>query len=66
MVCLFATGEGEIPSTEGTTKGDPLAMVMYALTVVPLIRQLRAHVPEACQAWFADDATAVGPLSSLF
>ena len=41
-------------------------MAMYALAVVPLIRQLRAHVPEACQAWFADDATAVGPLSSLF
>ena len=41
-------------------------MAMYALAVVPLIGQLRAHVPEACQAWFADDATAVGPLSSLF
>ena len=65
-VCLFVTGEGEIPSTEGITQGDPLAMVMYALAIVPLIKQLRAHVPEACQAWFADDATAVGPLSSFF
>ena len=63
---LFVNGEGEIPSTEGTTQGDPLAMAMYALAVVPLIRQLHAHVPEACQAWFADDATAVGPLSFLF
>ena len=27
---------------------------------------IRAHVPEACQALFADDVTAVGPLSSLF
>ena len=41
-------------------------MVMYALTVVPLIQQLYAAIPEACQAWFADDATAVGSLSSLF
>ena len=65
-VHLFVTGEGEIPSTEGTTHGDPLAIVMYTLAVVPSIRQLRAHVPEACQAWFADHATAVGPLSSLF
>ena len=40
-------------------------MAMYALAVVPVIRQLRAHVLEACQAWFADDATAVGPLSSF-
>ena len=65
-VHLLVTGEGEIPSTKGTTQGDPLTMAMYALAVVPLIRQLRAHVPEACQAWFADDATAVGPLFSLF
>ena len=65
-VRLFVTGEGEIPSIKGTTQGDPLVTAMYALAVVPLIRQLCADVPEACQPWFADDATAVGPLSSLF
>ena len=32
-VRLFVTGEGEIPSTEGTTQGDPLAMAMFALAV---------------------------------
>ena len=47
------------------TQGDPLAMVMYALAVVPLIRQLRTVVPDAKQVWFADDATAVGSLSSI-
>ena len=61
-VCLFVVGEGEIPSTEGTTQGDPLAM---ALAAVPLIRRLRMTVPGASQAWFADDATAVGSLSTL-
>jgi len=30
---LFITSEGEIPSTQGTTQGDLLAMVMYALAV---------------------------------
>ena len=64
-VHLFVVGEGEIPSTEGTTQGDPLAMAMYALAVVPLIRRLRMVVPGASQAWFADDATAVGSLSML-
>ena len=40
-------------------------MAMYALAVVPLIRQLRTVVPDAKQVWFADDATAVGSLSSI-
>ena len=65
-VQLFVVREGEIPSTEGTTQGDPLAMAMYALAVVPLIAQLHAVVPDAKQVWFADDATAVGSLSSIF
>ena len=65
-VRLFVVGEGEIQSTEGTTQGDPLAMAMYALAIVPLIRHLRTTVPDVSQAWFADDATAVGSLSKLF
>ena len=60
---LMNTG---IQSTEGTTQGDPLAMAMYALAVLPLIRHLRTTVPDVSQAWFADDATAVGSLSNFF
>ena len=62
---LFVTGQGEISSREGTTQGDPLAMSMYALATVPLIRKLHSTVPDASQVWFADDATAVGPVSKL-
>ena len=62
---LFVTGQGEISSSEGTTQGDPLAMPMYALAVVPLIRHLHSTVPAASQVWFADDATAVGSASVL-
>ena len=58
-VCLFVMGEGELASTEGTTQGDPLVMAMYALAVMPLIRQLHVVEPDACQAWFVDDAIAV-------
>ena len=55
--------EGEILlSCEGTTQGDPLAMAMYALGVVPLIRRLN-HL--ARQLWFADDASAGGHLTDL-
>jgi len=64
-VRLFIVGEGEIPSLEGTTQGDPLAMAMYVLAVVLMIRCLRTDVPDTSQAWFADDATAVGSLLTL-
>ena len=64
-VRLFVVGEGEISSTEGTTQGDSLAMSMYALAMVPLICCLCTEVPDVSQVWFADDASAVGSLSSL-
>ena len=43
---LFVVGEGEITSTEGTSHGDPLAIAMYALAVVPSIRYHRTVVPD--------------------
>ena len=62
---LFVTGEGELASTEGTTQGDPLAMAMHALAVIPLINSLRHHQADVSQAWFVDDATAAGQFTPL-
>ena len=62
---LFVTGQGEISSREGTTQGNPLAMSMYALAMMPLIRQLHSSAPDASQVWFADDATAFGSAPAL-
>ena len=59
---LFVTGGLELSSSEGTTQGDPLSMPFYALSLVPLIRELNGSVK---QVWYADDAQATGNLTAL-
>ena len=59
---LFVDGE-TLQSAEGTTQGDPLAMVMYALGPLPLIRE--AAAANAVQAWYADDSTAASKIIRL-
>ena len=54
-----------ILSQEGTTQGDPLAMPMYALATIPLIKNLKTKVPEVNQIWYADDASGSGKISKL-
>jgi len=56
MVIIFFPTQGDhyILSQEGTTQGDPLAMSMYALCVVPLIQHLAGF--DVTQIWYADDA----------
>ena len=51
-----------ILSKEGTTQGDPLAMSMYGIAILPLIKRLN----NLCkQLWFADDAAAGGEINHL-
>ena len=64
-VRMVIPGSGGLVSTEGTTQGDPLAMAMYALAVIPLIRQLHSSVTAVSQVWYADDAIGVGTCTSL-
>ena len=47
----FNSGGQEIKSTEGTTQGDPTAMVMYAISILP---QLDTR-SKAKKISFADD-----------
>ena len=50
-------------SQEGTIQGDPLAMAMYAIAIIPLIHCLQDTAVK--QVWFADNATAGGSLVNL-
>ena len=54
-----------ILSKEGATQGDPLAMVMCGLGLLPLIRILKAEVPDLHQPWYADDAGAGGRFQNI-
>ena len=59
---LIVTGGAEISSQEGTTQGDPLAVPFYALSLMPLLRELSGSIQ---QIWYADDAQAAGSLKTL-
>ena len=56
-----ASLHGEVMfSREGTTQGDPLAMPMYAVATIPLIKRIPNSVS---QVWYADDAAALGSMT---
>ena len=62
---LFIVGGGEIPSSEGTTQGDALAMQFYGLSTQPIMTCLDYKRTNVHQVWLADDATGAGNLRSL-
>ena len=59
---LFIDGE-TLLSQEGTTQGDSLIMVMYAIALKPLIHRLNQD--SMTQIWFTHDATAGGKFNNL-
>ena len=60
---LFVGGK-IIKSQEGTTQGDPLAMPLYGISTIHLIKSLSSS-SQVQQVWYADDSAAVGTLPTL-
>ena len=54
-----------IQSQEGIQQGDPLAMLLYGISLTPLIKDLKTNpmisniIPKTLQPWYADDTTIV-------
>ena len=51
-------GKMTILSQKSTTQGDPLAMALYGIAILPLITRL--HNDSLTPKWYADDGSAVG------
>ena len=47
-------------SKEGVTQGNPLAMALYGVALLPLAEMLRNEFPHVLQPWYADNAAMVG------
>ena len=58
---LFVGGECIV--FKGTTQGDPLAMAIYVLATVPLIKTI--YTEASHQIWYEDDAVNSGNLASI-
>ena len=52
-----------IKSQEGTTQGDPIAMAMYGVAILPLIDMLEDQ--NLTHKWYADDGNVAGSLETL-
>jgi hypothetical protein len=59
-------GSADIPSATGFHQGDPLAALLFALVLHPIILKIRERVPSLdLNVWFLDDGTMVGTLEEL-
>jgi hypothetical protein len=52
-------------SKEGASQEDPLSMFACGTGILPLIRQLKAELPQVEQPWCADDAEAGGKFEDI-
>jgi hypothetical protein len=51
-------------SREGVTQGDPLAMLVYAIAVLPLTKRLK-NKEKWKQNWYADDSACLAKFMEL-
>ena len=67
---LFIIGGSELKSCEGTTQGDPAAMAIYAIAIIPLLLMLVDQAEQlpgkrTKSVAYADDFTGAGSIKNL-
>ena len=60
LLCQPGEPPVTILSREGVTQSDPLSMVLYGITLVPLAEELRAADPELLSPFYRDNAAFDG------
>ena len=62
QLLLHQPGEPPVTilSLDGVTQGDPLSMVLYGITLVPLAEELRVTDPGILSPFYADDTVFDG------
>jgi len=66
-LCITALAPASFPAaTEaGVTHGDPLAMILYGLAILDMIRDSKSQFKSLLHVWFADDDNAGRKLQEL-
>ena len=63
---LLITGGEEISSNKGTTQGDPIALGMYALDLMPLLTSIISkNTGNLINVAFSDDLTGADKIHEL-
>lgn len=57
-----------IPSREGVTQGDPMSMICFGITTIPIIKEVDSRCSFRCmgkRVWYADDAGIGGKIGDI-
>ena len=52
-------------SKEGVIQKDPVAMMLYALALLPLGESLQEDIPESVQSFYTDNLVLVGAAAKV-
>ena len=54
-----------IHSNDGLMQGDPIVMIAYRISIIPLIKNLKQEIPDITQTWYADNAGDLGTYTRI-